>query len=178
MFRTKKQKQEEKNQLIVRYFILFGILVFSILLMLGARTLYLNDQAYQKTIPILENVLFEIHPEELDTYIVEDDDALIYVGVPSDDDCRTFEKDFKPYVEENGFQGVITYLNLGTVTDMDQFYRDFNAKYAYKGSLTQYPSFIQLKEGKIDSVLTSSETLDIMEVDQFLRKNGLDSYLK
>ncbi len=177
--KTKKEKeQSERRNRFVRYLELVLIFALTIVFMLGLRIFYLNDQNYQKTIPIMRDVLFEIRAGEVENFVNEKQDAILYVGTASNEQSRAFEKDFKPYVEENHLEDVITYLNLSDV-NVDDFYNQFNSQYNYSSSWS-YPAFVVFEDGKVKSLLasTKSKTFDINEVDFFLRDNGLGVYLK
>ncbi len=177
--KTKKERERiEKKDRFIRYLELVLIFALTIVFMLGLRIFYLNDQNYQKTIPIMRDVLFEIRASEVENFVNEKQDAILYVGTSANDASRTFEKDFKPYVEENHLEDVITYLNLSDA-NVDDFYTTFNNQYNYSTSWS-YPAFIVFEDGKVKNILasTKSKTFDINEVDWFLRDNGLGVYLK
>ena len=80
---------------------------------------------------------------------------------------------FKGFITKKTLNEEIVYLNLSDV-DQGQFIREFNEKYNYKIKLTgNYPAFISFKDGKVDSILQSSEekNLTISKVENFLEMN-------
>ena len=60
---------------------------------------------------VLSNVLQVINDNELDSYIVENEDAIIYVGVSNISKNRQYDKKFKKIINENDLEKKILYLN-------------------------------------------------------------------
>lgn len=128
---------------------------------------------YKKQTPIIRGTLSEINTEDLDHYVVDVPSVIVYICTSYDDDCRSFEKNFKKYVNKKDLNDSIVYLNISDV-DKEQFVNDFNSKYNYKTRLNgNYPAFISFKDGKIDSILQSdvNKELSISKVDSFLELN-------
>ena len=122
---------------------------------------------------MIRGTLSEIGYNDLDHYVVDIPSVIIYACTSSDDKCRTFEKDFKKYVNKNNLNDSIVYLNLSDV-NQEQFVNEFNDRYHYRIKLTgNYPAFISFKDGKVDSILQSDakKNLTISKVDNFLDIN-------
>lgn len=145
---------------------LLFIIVIAISFMLS--NLYTRNKEHVKTIPILRGQIDEIKTvSELDNYIVENDNALIYIGVASDDNCRAIEKELINLLKKKELIKDVVYLNVSEFEDMDEFYADFNKKYGGKMKLSTYPSFVIFSEGKIFDMVSrsSNQYLQLSEID-------------
>jgi len=61
---------------------------------------------------IMDKYLTVINYNELDNYIIENKDAVIYVSILGNEDINKFEKKFKNIVAENNLRNNILYLNI------------------------------------------------------------------
>lgn len=168
MIKEKDSKKPLKN-----YVILIIIFVVSC-----AFTLYLCEwynvyDDYKKQTPVIRGTLSEIGYNDLDHYVVDISNVIIYTCTASDDKCRSFEKNFKKYIKKNNLNDDIVYLNVSDV-DQEQFINEFNEKYNYKIKLTNnYPAFISFKDGKVESILQNNKkkNLTMSKVEDFLEMN-------
>ncbi len=110
MSRTKKEKLREiplKN-----YLYLFLILLCSVLLLIYAYTWYETYNNNKLNIGIMNNYLTVINYNELDDYIIENKDAVLYVSVLGNQEIYKFEEKFKNNIMDNNLKNAILYLNL------------------------------------------------------------------
>jgi len=61
---------------------------------------------------IMDKYLTVINYNELDNYIIENKDAVIYVSILGNEDINKFEKKFKNIVAENNLRNNILYLDI------------------------------------------------------------------
>ena len=165
-----KEKNFFKNYVIlIIVFILFGCFVWYLC---RCYNVY-ND--YKKEIPVIRGTLSEIGYEDLDHYVVDVPNSVIYICISSDDNCRSFEKKLKKYVNYSEMNDKIVYLNLNGI-DKDDFVNDFNDKYVFKTKLKNgFPAFVIFRDGKINGILQSkNEELKITKVDNFLELNDIN----
>lgn len=172
----KKATQEEvKKRTIKNYCILALIVVVFIGLVLYLCKCYRVYDEYQKEIPVIRGSLQEIVSDDLEHYVVENPNSIIYVCFANNDNCRNFEKKFKKFVETKEMKDEIVYLNT-TGIDQEEFVKAFNEKYAKKKELTSnYPAIILFDEGKAVSILQAKENnnLSIEKVENFLEVNKI-----
>lgn len=166
------KKEEHSNHIEFKnYIILALIIVAMVLLVLYVCKWYQVYSDYQKETPVIRGTLnYEITNAELDHYIMENPNCVVYMCTSSSDRCRNFERDFKKLVEKDNLQNSIIYLNLSDV-DMDQFVSEFNEKYRYKVKLTKhYPAFVEFTDGKITAFIEGkeSDSLTVTKVSQFI----------
>lgn len=169
----KLKKEKEKKNLVTGYFKLFIICISTVFLVLLLRTWYLNRINYQLNVSIIRETLNrEIKPSEVYNYIREDENAIIYIGVITDEKCREYEEILNEIVREKHLENTITYLNLTDEDNTKKFFKEFNK--FYNTDLTAYPAIIVFNGGKVkdilnNKVLTKDETLT------FLRNNNIVS---
>lgn len=179
MTNSKKSKNEEpiveekQKNYFKNYIILSVIFIGCIFLTLYFCKWYEVYKEYEREIPVIRGALFEITPEDLDHYVVDNSNAIIYLCTANGEDCRLFEKDFKKYIKKKGITEGIVYLNLTNV-DQEEFIERFNQKYPNKHKLNgKYPAFVVFQDGKINSILQGGKNIKITisKVQNFLELN-------
>lgn len=168
--KSQKKNSNQKNYVggYIKIILIFAVTIFAILLL---RNWYLSGINYQLNTPIIGNVLVrEINTEEVYNYIRENENAILYVGVVNDSNCRKFEEDFQEVVKERHLENSITYLNLTKESNVTKFIKEFNK--FYDTDLLGYPSLIVFENGKVIEALTVSTggTLSTEKAVEFLDK--------
>lgn len=110
MNKTKKDKLREVP--LKNYIYLFLILLGSILFLIYIYTWYDAYNQNKLNTSIMNKYLTVINYNELDNYIVENKDAIIYVSILGNEDINNFEKKFKSAVLENNLKNTILYLDI------------------------------------------------------------------
>ena len=110
MNKVKKDKLREVP--LKNYIYLFLILLGSILLLIYIYTWYDTYNQNKLNTSIMNEYLTVINYNELDNYIVENKDAIIYVSILGNEDINKFEKKFKSVVLENNLKNTILYLDI------------------------------------------------------------------
>ena len=148
------------------------IFIFVILAVLGFRNIYLSRQTNDLNTPIIRDVISkELMSNEIENYLKENEDALIYIGISSDINSRNVEKRLKKYIKNNDLKDTIVYLNLTSEKNIKVFFETFNNHYEYKENINEYPSFIYFKDSKIKDVLSGDITLN--QFKEFLNINNI-----
>ena len=161
---------EKKNKKLVRNYIITLILFIACFgLVLYLRELYRVNEAEQKKIPVIQGYISEIYSDDLEHYIMDNPNGVIYMCIANDENCRTFEREFKKLLKKDEYNDNLAYLNLMDV-DQNKFLEEFNSKYIYRVKLSKdYPAFVLFEEGKVKSILQDkSRKLDIVKVKHFL----------
>ena len=107
---TKKAKKKEipsKN-----YIYLSLILLGSILFLIYLYNWYETYNENKLNISIMNKYLTVINYNELDDYIIENKDAIIYVSVLGNKSINKFEEKFKNSIIDNNLKNDILYLDL------------------------------------------------------------------
>ena len=94
------------------YLYLLLILIVSTLFLIYIYAWYETYNESKLYTGIMNNYLTVINYNELDNYIIENKDAIIYVSVLGNEDINKFEEKFKNNISENNLKNTILYLNL------------------------------------------------------------------
>lgn len=158
--------KKEKEIPFKNYIILAVILIFTILLVVY---LFNWQSIYQKNKlqePILDKYLMVINYNELDDYLVENKEAIVYVSVLNDEKIRMFENKFKNLIIKNDLNNKILYLNLTNESV------EINKKYL--SNLSGVPTLIIFDEGKVvESYSIKDNNYDIKAFERFLEKEEI-----
>lgn len=129
------------------YFILFIVIVFSLLIAFYFRNWYKAYEDSYLSKSIVGNYLFQINYKELDNYLVENQSAIIYVSKVGNEKIRNFEKKFINAINQNDLKNKILYLNL------NNYKGDINNKYTINDmNITSVPNISVFKNGKLDDI--------------------------
>ena len=161
---------KEKNVPLKNYIVLAGVLILSIILIVY---FYMWYGAYEKnklTTPIMDKYLTVINYNELDNYLVENKDAIIYVSKLGDEEIRIFEKKFRNVVDDYSFNSSILYLNLTSELGDNSFINDFQIKY----DVSDLPSIVVFKDGVLDEIYNiKANAYDIDNLITYLTGMGV-----
>lgn len=164
-----KLSEKKENNKIRNYVITVLIFIVCCGFILYLCELYKVNEAEKMKIPVIQGYLSEIYSEDLEHYILDNPNTVIYMCVANDENCRTFERDFKKLLKTSEYSDQVIYLNL-TDVDQESFLNDFNDKYINKTKLNdKYPAFVLFEDGKVKSILQEKDKkLDIVKVKHFL----------
>ncbi|MBQ3306820.1 MAG: hypothetical protein IJG68_01345 [Bacilli bacterium] len=161
----KKKEKKMKDYLLLAF-----IYLITIIMVLYFCKSYIVYREYQKEIPVISGSLMEIMPDDLEHYIIDNPEVVVYMCSAPDDKCREFEKKLKKYIKKKEITDEIIYLNLTNV-DLEQFTKDFNKKYPNTLKLNQnYPAFVFFADGKNEAILQEKKDkkLTISKLNVFL----------
>ena len=109
---NKDKKDKLREVPLKNYIYLFLILLGSILFLIYIYTWYDTYNQNKLNTSIMNEYLTVINYNELDDYIVENKDAIIYVSILGNEDINNFERKFKGTVLENDLKNTILYLDI------------------------------------------------------------------
>ena len=161
------QKNKKKN-----YITLTIIYVVVIALVLYAASWYQTYKDYKSTIPVLRNTVSEITTTELDHFVLENPDGVVYMCVANNNECHSFDTSLKKELLKKGLQTAITYIDLQDITAKEEYINSVFQTYGDGSSITDTPLFLAFEGGKIVSYLDSTDTtkLTVDEAIKFIRK--------
>ena len=167
-------KEKEKKITIKSYLILATIFILTIGLTVYLCKCYEVYSESMKEIPVIRGTLSEITSEELEHYIQENPNCVVYVCTASDPKCRDYEEKLKKLVKKQNLQEKIVYLNVSNTVQED-FIKSFNDIYKHKVELTvNYPAIILFEEKEISSILQEKEgELSITKTKNFIELNDI-----
>ena len=160
-------KKSKKN-----YVTLAIIYVLVIGTVLYIASWYNTYQNYKTTIPVLRNTVSEINTAELDHFVLENPDGVIYMCVASDTTCRNFDTHLKKELLKNGLQDSVTYIDLQDVINKESYITTVFANYGMSFNINNTPLFLAFEDGKIVSYLGEGKTtkLTVEDAIKFIKK--------
>lgn len=158
------------------YVILAVIVCLTVLAVLFLRNIYLKQKDYENTTNNRIDILYEIKEDDLQSYLVENSEVMIYISNASNETIADFEKQFKNYIADEEVSKEIVYLNLDKVSST--FYKELKEKYFDKDLSSEVvqnqANLLSIKGGKVVSILYPKETsINIEDVKRFLRVNNV-----
>jgi len=171
MTKEQKIKKEELRQIPIKnYFTITIIFVLSIGLAFFFRNWYNSYQDYEKTTPVLNGVISEIHYNEIDNFIIDNQSAIIFIGVADDDDCRNIETKLKKVIEKRHLKNKIIYFNITEVEDRSLLLEEFNGKYGNGYDIYTYPAIVLIEDGRVVDYRSknANKNLLISDIEQLL----------
>ena len=135
------------------YFILGIILIISFILLYY---LYMLSTLYNETklnVAILDKYMEVINYNELDDYLVDNGNAIIYVSVLEDNDIREFEKKFKNVVKNNELDNNVLYMDISEDIKDSVIKKDMDNKYMFSNAkMSNVPSIVVFENGKLKAI--------------------------
>lgn len=174
---TKKIEEPERIIKLKNYIIVILMFLATFLLVLVLRNRYILYKEYQLTIPVLKDKLNEVTVAELDTYLTENTDAIIYIEVSEDENSRAVSEDLYEVVKKRGLTERVVYLNISSVEDKEGFFKKFNEKYCDEAKeLSNYPALVLFYDGRVESYVsrTENQQLNIGNIEQLFDQYELE----
>ena len=137
------------------YVIAFFIVVISIIITLLLCNHYMDKKEYEDSQNIRMNFLDKIDVSNIDTYLVENHDKMIYLSNSEDTELEEYEKQLKKMIITMEYEKDIVYFDIKNVNE--QFYSDFKNKY-FSDDLKNinfdiFPNLIIVENGVVTDIL-------------------------
>lgn len=164
--------KKEKEIPLKNYILLSIVLILTIVVVIY---FFLWKNTYEKSklqTPILDDYLLVINYNELNNYLVENKDAIIYVSKLNDESIRLFENKFKNIINKNNLNNKILYLDLTEELKETNIVKKINKKYGKE--MTEVPTIVIIKDGKIASFYNIKENkYNIKLLEKYLEKEDV-----
>lgn len=161
---------KEKNIPLKNYILLSVILIISVVLVIYFYMWYGTYEENRLNSSIMDKYLTVINYNELDNYLVENNDVVIYISKLEDNDIRAFEKKFKNVIDYNSLNNKILYLNLTNEIKNNKLYENIKAKYG----ISDLPSIVIYRNGLIYDVFNIRENhFDINKIINYFSNEGV-----
>lgn len=154
--------------------------VFILVIVIVCITFYLcswykNYKKESMSAFVLDDLVMQIRYEELDPYLLENNDKYLYICVVDDNDCREFETEIKEIIEKRQLNDMIVYLNLTDEENKEDIIKQMNKKYGDKKKINGYPAFVRIKDSKIVSMVEkTNKKLTKKKFEKFLDVNEMN----
>ena len=164
--------KKEKEIPLKNYILLSIVLILTIVVVIY---FFLWKNTYEKSklqTPILDDYLLVINYNELNNYLVENKDAIIYVSKLNNENIRLFENKFKNIINKNNLNNKILYLDLTEELKENNIVKKINKKYGKE--MTEVPTIVIIKYGKISSSYNIKENkYNIKLLEKYLEKEDV-----
>lgn len=164
--------KKEKEIPLKNYILLSIVLILTIVVVIY---FFLWKNTYEKSklqTPILDDYLLVINYNELNNYLVENKDAIIYVSKLNDESIRLFKNKFKNIINKNNLNNKILYLDLTEELKENNIVKEINKKYGKE--MTEVPTIVIIKDGKISSSYNIKENkYNIKLLEKYLEKEDV-----
>lgn len=173
--KTNNREIPKKN-----YIILIILSIGTILLVFYLNNIYKERLEYNNQNSNVMSFLSEIKEEELNNYILDNHDTIIYISSSINNENKKFESELKNYINKKNLSKDIIYLDSSNLSD--SFYNNLKNNYLSDGlkkqniQLNITPNIIIIKEEKIVNVLYQQATtkFDSKQAKEFIKKYWVD----
>ncbi len=161
----------EKRKIPMKNYLLFALLaIVSVILVFYLGKWYQTTSNFQTEKSSILSVISEIRLEEMDNYLMENPNGLLFISAGNDEEIKDYENMLKEIIMEYDLRDEILYLDQNSIND----HRAFVQKYFSDGMQSinfETPNLILFQDGKVIDVLKLGTTvLGKEETLQFLRK--------
>ncbi len=152
--------EKERKIPFKNYFLLAVTLILTIIVAIYFFVWHNNNEENNLKLPIMDKYLRVINYNELDNFLVENKDSVIYISILNNKEIRNFEKKFKVLINDYSLNSSILYLNLNEKT---------NDTFKLENKSIQVPSIIIYKNGEIISYFNIKENnYNINSLEKYL----------
>ena len=159
-------KEEKLREIPLKNYVILGVVFFVSLLVLYYFCMWVdayNESKLNK--PILNRYMEVINYNELDDYLVENPDTIIYVSVLEDSEIREFEKKLKSFFKTNQINKKVLYLEVTEELRVKKIKNEIANKY----KITNVPSVIVVENGVVKNILDiKNNNYDVYNVKEFI----------
>lgn len=171
-------KQETRKKIFKNYLIVGLSIILTIFVMTYLVTWYAEKSQQTKRLTIADTMFSELNSNDLNNYLVENPNVLIYIG-SSVEDKLVFENNLKELVNDYYLKDMFVYLDTAKIND-DTFYTDvyknlFSEELKKEMALfTGYTNIIYVVDGEFQTALYLSKTEPkATDVKDFLEENEI-----
>lgn len=170
MTMDKRKKPPLKN-----YILLGATLIASAILVIYSYMLYSNYEENRLSTPIMDKYMRVINYNELDNFLVENKEGIIYCSVLENKDIREFEKELKKVTKEYSLSSSILYLDLTDEIQNNKKAKEIKDKYQVDGhSLIELPAIAIFQNGTLSDIYNiKADNYDITKVINYLEEKGI-----
>jgi hypothetical protein len=162
----------KRNIPVKNYFILGVLAVTTVVLTFYFVSWYEATREYKKVNSVISEVLAKIKIEEIDNFLLDNPNIVVYMASSKDDTIKNFEKSFKNFILNNEITDDIVYLDTKEVVNNNYSVlekRMVESLVNKNITLVSKTNLLIVREGKIIDVLYKSDKIiNESDVNQFL----------
>ena len=157
--RNGNMDNKELRKIPVKNYMILGAVIVVTLLLLYYFYMWVDVYKESKNnIPIMDKYMTVINYNELDNYLVENPDTIVYVSVLEDDKIREFEKKIKVKYKNNELDREILYMNITDDISNKSLRNEMNSKYFLNNlSIIDVPCVLVFNGGVLTSIYSIAD---------------------
>lgn len=138
----------------LKNYIILGVIILVTLLLLYYFYMWVDlYKESRNNYPIMDKYMTVINYNELNDYLVENPDTLVYVSVLEDDEIREFEKKFKNKFRNNDIDIDMLYMDITIWINDNKFIDEVSRKYSLNNlSMLSVPCILNFNGGELSSI--------------------------
>ncbi len=153
------------------YLILGGIILVTILIIYYFYACYYAYKETKFNIRILDKYMEVINYNELDNYLIENPNTILYVSVLENEKIREFEKEFKKSLKNHEINQTVLYMDITNDIKDSKIKDELLAKYGI--SYNNLPVILVLNNGSLmRNMSISDNSYDIKIIKEFINSVG------
>ena len=176
--RDGNMKNDELRKIPTKNYIILGMVILVTLFILYYFYMWVDVYKESKiNIPIMDKYMTVINYNELDNYVVENPNTIVYVSVLEDDKIRGFEKQFKNKYRNNEIENDVLYMNITDDIRNTNIKEDMDDRYVLNDlSITDVPCVLVFNDGLLKSIYSVSDNnYDIERFTIYLNNIDMES---
>ena len=163
--------KEELRSIPFKNYIVLGVVLLVSILLLYYFCMWVdvyNESKLNK--PIMDKYMDVINYNELDSYLVENPNTIIYVSVLENREIRDFEKKFKKLFKKGKIKQELLYLDITEEMMNDELRNELKNNYSVNSvSILDVPVIIVVDNGEVKSIYSISENnYDVERIKLFI----------
>lgn len=161
-------RMEKREIPLKNYLILLVLMVGIVFIVFYLASWYNTAKEYYKNNSILSEYLPEVKCEEMNSFIVDNPEIVIYYASAKDESIKSFEKTFKKMIEKYEINDDIVYMD-SSKEENSNFLTELNKITNKKLDSIIVPNLIYIKDGSVNRVLyTTNSKINEVSVRNFL----------
>jgi len=152
-------KNSELRKVPFMNYVILGVVIVVTIFILNYFYMWVDVYKESKiNIPIMDKYMTVINYNELEDYLVENPNTIVYVSVLENDTIREFEKKLKIKYKNNEIDNDLLYMNITDDIKNSNIRNEMNNKYSLNNlSMTNVPVVLVFKDGLLKSIYSISE---------------------
>ena len=149
----------ELRKIPIKNYIILGVIILFTLLILYYFYMWVDVYKESKiNIPIMDKYMSVINYNELDNYVVENPNTIVYVSVLEDENIREFEKQLKNKYKVNEIENEVLYMNITEEFKSKELKNNMISKYSVNNlNITDVPCVLVFNDGLLSSIYSISD---------------------
>ena len=152
------------------YFILGVVLLLTVL---AVYYFYMWNKAYNESKinePVLDKYMTVINYYELEDYLIENPDTIIYTSILEDKDIRSFENRFKNYIRNDKLDHDVLYMDITSEIKSNNKKTDMMKKYSVEyANILDIPNVMVFENGKLKMIYNIQDNdYDVKKTVEFI----------